>query len=231
MNDLDRLRQEYESRKIRLLGKNYYSLENPTYAFTIQQRHKALSMLLGPNGINSLYGTRVLEIGCGSGGVLAEYQEFGVESTSLFGIDLLFDRLLQAHEYLPCAPIINADGQFLPFQADSFDMVLQYTAFSSILDDAIKQKMARDMLRVLRPDGRIIWYDFWWNPVNRQTRGIRPREIKALFPGCGLDFNKITLAPPIARRIVPLSQKLAGFLESIKIFNSHFLVLIKKESK
>ena len=42
--------------------------------------------------------------------------------------------------------------------------------------------MAEEMVRVLRkPDGLIVWYDFWLNPTNKQTRGIRPTEIKKLF--------------------------------------------------
>jgi hypothetical protein len=83
------------------------------------------------------------------------------------------------------------------------------------------------MLRVLRPSGLILWYDFWLNPVNPQTRGIRPAEIKRLFPNCRYEFHRITLAPPIARRLVPISWGLCLFLEGLKIFNSHYLVAIR----
>ena len=74
------------------------------------------------------------------------------------------------------------------------------------------------------------WYDFWLNPTNPQTRGIRPAEIRRLFPNCRYEFHKITLAPPIARRVVPISWMLALFLESLKIFNSHYLVAIRPQS-
>jgi hypothetical protein len=77
------------------------------------------------------------------------------------------------------------------------------------------------------------------NPTNPQTRGIRPaetcpersRRIIRLFPNCRYEFHKITLAPPIARRIVPISWMLALFLESLKIFNSHYLVAIRPRGK
>ena len=83
------------------------------------------------------------------------------------------------------------------------------------------------MLRVLRspdpasgkPGGMILWYDFWLNPINPQTRGIRPAEIKRLFPNCLYEFHRITLAPPIARKLAPISWGLCLFLESLKIFN------------
>lgn len=162
------------------------------------------------------------------GGVLVEFLMYGVKPRGLFGIDLLHPRLIEAHHKLPSSPIATADRQYLPYTADSFDLALQFTAFSSILDNQIKLNMAADILRVLKPEGYIIWYDFWLNPTNKQTRGIHPTEIRHLFPNCSFDFHKITLAPPIARKVVPVSWGLAVFLESLKIFNSHFLVLIRK---
>jgi hypothetical protein len=87
--------------------------------------------------------------------------------------------------------------------------------------------MAQELLRVTRPGGMILWYDFWLNPSNPQTRGIRPAEIKRLFPGCTFRFERITLAPPLARRLVPLSWGLSLLLEGVKIFNTHYLVAIR----
>jgi len=52
-------------------------------------------------------------------------------------------------------------------------------------------------------------------------------EIKRLFPGCRYEFHKITLAPPIARRVVPISWIAALFLENLKIFNTHYLAVIR----
>ena len=83
------------------------------------------------------------------------------------------------------------------------------------------------MIRVLHPGGMILWYDFWLNPTNPQTRGIRPSEIRRLFPGTLVELHKITLAPPLARRIVPLAWGLAFFMESLKIFNTHYLAAIR----
>ena len=106
------------------------------------------------------------------------------------------------------------------------------TAISSILDPQIRRNICAELLRVLRspdlgsgkPGGMILWYDFWLNPVNPQTRGVRPAEIKRLFPNCSFEFHKITLAPPIARRVVPVSWILAYGLERLAIFNSHYPV-------
>ena len=92
-------------------------------------------------------------------------------------------------------------------------------------------RMAREMLRVLKPDGLILWYDFWLNPTNRQTRGIRPREVKALFPNCHFKFRRITLAPPIARRLAGWTWGACLLLEWLRLFNTHYLVAIQSQSE
>lgn len=225
--DLIRLRSEYASRKNRLAGSDIYSVFNKANLFATQQRERVVLHELRSQGFSDLAGRVILEMGCGGGGVLLEFTRYGVLPTNLYGVDLLPDRLRGAHHRLPVSPLANADGQYLPFLKQSFDLVIQYTALSSILDDRIRRNIATDMLRVVKPDGAILWYDFWLNPTNRQTKGIRPAEIRSLFPGCTYKFHKITLAPPIARRVVPVSWIFAQFLENLKIFNSHYLAIIR----
>ena len=226
-DDLARLRQEYEHRKHRLAGSDLYSWFNPANLFTIQQRQRLMLKVLKKHGFSDLSKSRILEMGCGSGGVLAQFLEFGASPGNLFGVDLLFERLAEAHHRLPGSPLINADGQCLPFSSRSFDLVMQFTALSSVLDANIREVICRDMLRVLKPGGLLLWYDFWINPTNIQTRGIRLAEIKRLFPNSSYECHRITLAPPITRRIVPISWILALFLENLDIFNSHYLVVIQ----
>jgi ubiquinone/menaquinone biosynthesis C-methylase UbiE len=228
-NDLQRLRQEYSNRETRLQGKELYSFFSPAYLFAVQQRVRATMKLFRRKNFGCLQKKTILEVGCGSGGVLIEYLSYGADALNLYGIDLLYPRLRDAHSRLSSSKFINADGQNLPYPSQSFDIVLQYTAFSSVLDQKIKQNMALEMLRVLKHDGAIIWYDFWLNPTNKQTRGIRPAEIRSLFPNCQFEFHKITLAPPIARLIVPKSWGMALFLESLQLFNSHYLVYIHRQ--
>jgi ubiquinone/menaquinone biosynthesis C-methylase UbiE len=226
-DDIQRLRLVYAERGIRLANSDIYSYFNRAYLFTFQQRQRALLRALAHRGMKSLAEQRILEVGCGSGGVLAEFQMLGAEPSALFGVDLLADRLCEAQQHLPGSGIACADGQSLPFGDRSFDIIVQYTAFSSILDPGIKARAAAEMLRTLRAEGLIVWYDFWTNPTNPQTRGIGPTEVRKLYPKCTYEFHRVTLAPPIARRIAPLSWTVALVLESMKIFNTHYLVLIQ----
>ena len=226
--DLTRLRAEYAQRRLRLSGSDRYSYFDLAHLFALQSRERQVLQALKHHGCTRLSELHALEVGCGGGGVLRQLNQWGVTGSRLHGVDLLFDRLLEAQLSLPAAGLAHADGQALPYPKAAFDLVLQFTALSSILDAQVKQRIAAEMLRVLKPTGLILWYDFWLNPTNRQTRGIRPAEVRALFPGCTLEFHRITLAPPIARRLVRLSWSLAGILESLRIFNSHYLVVIQK---
>lgn len=230
-DDLERLRAEYAEREHRLAGSDIYSPFNPANLFIIQQRQRAVLKLLRRHGFNSLGKRRILELGCGRGDVLVEYLGYGANPKHLHGTDLLLHRLNDAHTRLPHLSLTCADGQHLPYADGVFDLVLQYTIFSSVLDEKIKIKLAREMLRVLKPNGMILWYDFWFNPINKQTRGIRPAEIRLLFPACTLEFHRITLAPPLARRLASISWLACSVLEKIKVFNTHYLVAIRKHSE
>lgn len=227
LDDIARLRDEYELRKYRFAENDVYSLFNRANLFIVQQRQREVLTVLKNKGIVDLSSLLLLEMGCGDGGVLMEYLAFGASSENIHGVDLLFERLCHAHHKLPSLGLANADGQSLPYSSNTFDLVLQYTAISSILDQEIRRKICTEMLRVLKPGGMLISYDFWLNPINPQTRGVTPAEIKSLFPNCSYQFHRITLAPPIARRLVPISWGLCLFLESLKIFNTHYLVAIR----
>lgn len=227
LDDIARLRKEYEDRKLRFVNSDMYSWFNSANLFGIHQRQRALITVLKKHNFVCLSQFQILEMGCGSGGVLTEFLSFGAAPTSLFGVDLLLDRLFQARQQLSTSHFSNAYGQSLPFPSNSFDLVLQFTALSSILDLSLRQEVCNDMLRVLKPGGMILSYDFWLNPTNPQTHGIRPAEIRCLFPDCKFDFQRITLAPPIARRLVSVSWLLCAFLEKLKIFNTHYLVAIR----
>jgi SAM-dependent methyltransferase len=227
MSELERIRREYLNREQRFGESDLYSLFNPSHLFSTHQRQRVALTTLRNNGIADLSNQVLFEMGCGRGRVLAEFLNFGASPRNIYGMDLLVDRLVDAHEQLSASHFVNADGQSIPYPSRSFDVVLQYTALSSILDPQIRQRVAQEMLRILKPNGMILSYDFWLNPTNPQTRGIRPAEIKRLFPNCHYEFHRITLAPPITRKLAPISWGLCLFLESLKIFNTHYLVAIR----
>jgi ubiquinone/menaquinone biosynthesis C-methylase UbiE len=221
--ELGRIREEYDRRTGRLASSNLYSLFNPAHLFMIQTRQRAVLKLLRQRGFYPLAGRVIVDIGCGDGNVLQEMVSFGADPDRIYGVDIYRPRLVQARQRLPGANVIAANGQRLPFPAQSFDVALQFTVFSSILDQEIRKGISEEMRRVLKPDGLILWYDFWLNPTNPQTRGISRSEVRRLFPGQQVKFQRLTLAPPITRALAGSSWLLCDLLESLGILNTHYL--------
>jgi hypothetical protein len=93
----------------------------------------------------------------------------------------------------------------------------------------MRQCIATEMLRVLKPGGFVLWYDFFVdNPRNPDVRGVRRREIRKLFPGCQIHLRRITLAPPIGRLVGRYSPFVYMLLSRSKTLCTHYLGLIKK---
>jgi len=225
--DLQRLRAEYADRDRRFAESDRYSLSNSATLFRVQQRQRVALGMLRRQGFYPLDRRRVLDLGCGEGGVLLEFLTYGAVHDRVHGTDLLLERVRRGRSRLPHLALTCADGQSLPYAGGVFDLVVQYTVFSSILDDEVRANLAREMLRVLRrPGGMILWYDFWLNPVNEHTRGIRPSEVRGLFPGCQFTFERTTLAPPLARWLVKLGWGPCYLVERLGLFNTHYLVSI-----
>jgi len=93
----------------------------------------------------------------------------------------------------------------------------------------MKRQIANEMLRKLRVDGMIVWYDFHVNnPANPDVRGIARAEIRRLFPDCRIHLEKLTLAPPLGRPIARMSHGLYRALSAIKPLCTHYLGIIRK---
>ena len=192
-------------------------------------------------GMAPLQNLRVLDVGCGRGEWIADLEAWGARRENLAGIDLEPNRAREAQARFPDlrdesgrllargADIRIGDASTLPWPDENFDLVLQSTVFSSILDHEMRRALAGEMTRVLKPGGRILWYDLRINnPANRNVRGIGRREIREVFPGFILRLRRLTLAPPIARALVPVSWLAASILENAKIFNTHYLGLFSR---
>ena len=207
-----------------------YTWSDRAYTFMMQGIERRVLTALSRCGVSSLAGKRVLEIGCGSGHWLRELVQWGADPHDVVGVDLVPPRLHDAKRL--CAPEVRlycGDGGALALTSSSFDLALQVTAFTSILDAELRRHVASEMLRVVKPDGLILWYDFHiQSPWNPGVRAVGKREIGTLFPGCAIALQRVTLAPPIARLAAPVSWFLCTLLETIPLLRTHYLGVIRK---
>lgn len=221
--ELERIRAEYERRR-REIPEDFYALHKPANLFLRQGQERALREGLEHAGVLPLGERAVLEVGCGEGAWLGIFEAFGARPEALAGIELDPERAASCRRHYPRAAVEIGDAARLPWNDACFDLVFQSTVFTSILDPETRRRVAAEMLRVLRPGGLLVWYDFLYdNPRNAHVQGIGAGELRRLFPGCRWRRRRVTLAPPLARRLVPRSWTAAALLEALRVFNTHYL--------
>jgi ubiquinone/menaquinone biosynthesis C-methylase UbiE len=156
---------------------------------------------------------RVLEVGCGTGAVLADLTQMvqplsppihgGVGGPKFFGLDLNRPFLALAGETAPAAALTCADGANLPYPAATFDISYCHYLLLWVPDP---RSLLAEMRRVTRPGGAVlalaepdygarIDYPTDLVPLGRlQTQSLRKqgadpeigRRLAAIFHQCGL---------------------------------------------
>ena len=209
---------------------NRYSFLRPEVYLGVQERQRAMLKMFSQHGTTDLAKLRLLEVGCGTGGNLLELLRIGFEPQHLRGIELLPDRFRQARNTLPLQlELLEGDASQAAIAPESQDIVLVSTVFSSLLDDHFQQHLAGTLWQWIKPGGAVLWYDFTFNnPRNADVRGGPLRRVKALFPQAKMSARRITLAPPIARRVAPVHPMLYTLFNSLPWLRTHILCWIAK---
>jgi SAM-dependent methyltransferase len=207
-----------------------YSPLRPEVWQTLHERQRVLLGLMARHGVRDLAGLRLAEVGCGAGGNLLELLRLGFEPACLTGLELLPARFERARHVLPAAVTLwQGDATEAPLAPGSQDLVLAATVFSSILDDAVQQRLAAAMWRWLRPGGAVVFYDFAVdNPRNPDVRGVPVARLRELFPDGRFDVHRVTLAPPLARAACRLHPGLYPLLNVLPLLRTHRLAWVGK---
>jgi len=177
---------------------------NPAQLHALQERESVLASLLRRHGWTDTAELRIAELGCGAGGNLLGLLRLGCRAEMLTGVELLPERFALARSQLPAAVhLLQGDARTAPVEAGSQQLVLMATVLSSVLDDGLQQQLADAAWRWLQPGGAILAYDFAVdNPANPDVRGVPPARWRQRFPqAIDVDVRRLTLAPPLARRL------------------------------
>jgi len=228
-NEEVRLRQVV-TRRTQQLPQDLYSMTNPGQLYMLQERERRVLSLLRKNRSAILSTGRILDVGCGTGLWIRDLIRWGVNPARIAGVELLRERASEARRLCPAeVSIFCGNATTLAFPEHTFDLVIQSTVFTSILTREVQQDLAREMLRVLKPDGFILWYDFHMNnPGNADVRGVTSHEIRTLFPRCQVQLSRITLAPPLVRILAPVSWMACHLLSLVPFLCTHYLGIIRK---
>lgn len=224
--ELDRIRDAYRERDAKPGVAGDYDPLRPAAMFRVQQRDQAYADLLRRSGLRSLGGRDLLDVGCGSGAGLLRLIALGAEPDRMSGIDLMPDRLADARRLLPQADLRLGSAHELPFPDRRFDLVVQETLFSSVVDPGLQEAIALEMRRVLRAGGRILWYDAARGPTTQDLAPITTSRLAHLFPGARTYRRAATLRWWLNERVVPRSRPIAALLARVPIFCSHDVAVI-----
>ncbi len=194
-----------------------------------RERSAAIVEVLDERHLLPLTEKRVLDLGCGRGGVLASLRDLGAQPHNLYGMDLLSDRIEAASQAYPDIHFICGNAEHLKFPDNYFDLMLIFTVFSSIVDDAMAHNVASEVHRVLKPGGSVLWYDFRYNNIwNPHVRRVTKRDICQLFPGFEIRLRTLTVLPLLARRLGRLTPVIYPVLAAIPPLRTHYLGLLFK---
>ena len=196
-----------------------------------QERDRVMLDLLKRKKLTDLSKLDIFEVGCGYGDNILNLIKLGASPDRISGSDILNNRIEAAKVRLPDAVnlFIEDSSEKNHIKDNSFDLILQFTVFSSILSDQMQSELASNLTNQLRKGGYLLWYDFIYsNPKNKSVRGVSKTRIKELFPSTEILFKKVTLAPPLGRALVRHLPFLYPILNMFPFLRTHTFALIKK---
>jgi ubiquinone/menaquinone biosynthesis C-methylase UbiE len=227
--EVERIRAAY-ARREKSVPQDLYSPFKEANLLSSLELQREIIRTVRRFGHSHLEEEKVLDVGCGKGFWLRQLIQWGSKPENLFGVDLLEEKVREARKLCPERMTLRCgDASRLEFEDETFDLVMQFTVFTSILDTEMKKNLADEMYRVLKPGGAILWYDYFVsNPRNPDVRGVSRKEISRIFPGLSIFLKRITLAPPLGRVIGPISPAAHRMLSAIKPLCTHYLGFLQK---
>jgi SAM-dependent methyltransferase len=211
----------------------FFCYNSLSHMCRVQERHRETLSILKRFGYQELAKLRILDVGCGDGNMLRQFMQWGAIPEHLAGIELRREPVEHALLLNPNVDVRCGSAVGLPWLDALFDLVCLHTVFTSILNSAMKCRIAAEINRVLRDGGAVLWYDFMYDNLrNPDVRGVKAKEIQTLFSGFEIHLKRITLAPPIERclpkRLLPV---LYPMLSAIPLLHTSYLGLLIKPMK
>lgn len=222
--EADNVKERYKRRQTEKSA-SLYDAQRPYVRHATREREDVYEQGIRAH-FESIENLKIIEIGAGAGGNISFFKRIGIQPKNIYANELIPERAKALREAHPDIHIIEGDATALDkSMMQQFDIVFQSTVFTSILDDSFKLKLASIMTQLMKPNGMMLWYDFIYNnPSNKDVKGVGVEEVRLLFPELSLCFSKITLAPPIGRRVGNLYR----FFNLLPMLRTHVVGFGKK---
>lgn len=175
--DAERVREVYTAREGDPELAAYYQRVAPALERLNAERRRPLLEVIDSIGPRSEIS--VLDVGCGEGGELAWLVSQGLAPANLAGVDLLDHAIARARERVPGVDLRVANAARLPFDDNSFDVVITVFMLSAILDPAVRAAAARELQRVARVE-LVLWE--LARGHRDDYRAVTPAEVRSWWP-------------------------------------------------
>jgi len=225
-DEIQEIKDRYQRRKS--TREHLFSEKYKDYtAYLINERELVYTKILHDRHGTDLRGLTFLEIGAGVGSNIPLFYKLGLNKSDIWLNELLEDRLLVLEREHSETNILPGDALDLKIN-QKFDIVFQSAVFSSILDLDFRKALADKMMKLLKPGGLLLWYDFIYdNPFNNDVKGIPVKEIRRLFPDLKFNFQRVTFLPPLGRI---MGKNVKWFNRILPVLRTHVVAwAIKKD--
>jgi len=202
-----------------------YAYYQPDIRFHTSEREWLLSSIFRNRYGGKLTNLRILDIGCGYGGVLSRLTEWGATPKNITGVELLEDRISTAKERCPDGIHWHHGSVESLATHKAFDIILSFTVYSSISENQDRNNLLEESIRRLTPDGIILIYDIRYNnPRNKNVRKLSPKDISEFQPKMQIRTRKLGLLPPITRFLSPRSYLATHLISTcLRPLRSHYM--------
>ncbi len=185
-----------------------------------------------------------LDVGCGTGVLAGRLARAGYDMTGVDPSEGMLDIL---RERTPGVVAAKASGTDLPFEDDSFDLVLTVAVMHHIADPGDVRRTLSEMVRVSKPSGRVLVWDH--NPRNPYWRSLMARvpqdsgderlipepEMLAGLRAAGADIlltSQLGLVPdfvpPALLRVAAAAERAAERAPGLRRLCAHNVILAGK---
>lgn len=186
----------------------------------------------------------VLDFGCGTGTLAKALKDLGLK---IAGVDISEEMMKIARS--KGLAVSTHNNERLPFEDETYDLVYSVATFHHLVDSKLINKVINELVRVTKPNGKIIiWdhnaYNLYWPILMRRLpqdsgneRIIKVKEFIRYFNKLGIQSSNIKItysgfvpdfAPEKLMNMFRLAERLVEVTPVRKLLAAHNVIQVLK---